>query len=171
MEDREFIETTDSKPSTIAICKDDDKNKAKKASRPKDMPRHPLTAYNFFFSDERERILRHLADGKNIEDLNQDIGVDSVLKRKEKQLKLLKHLEFRREKKSKRRPHRKTHGKISFSELAVQIGKRWRRLGTNEISYYHELAEMDMCNYRKAMGEYKMKKSSVKGTKLDVMNT
>lgn len=99
--------------------------------------------------------------------MNQDIGVDSALKRKEKLLKLLKHLEFRREKKSKRRPHRKTHGKISFSELTVQIGKRWRRLGTNEISYHHELAEMDMCNYRKAMDEYKMKKASAKGTELD----
>lgn len=140
--------------------------KRKKAPRPKDMPRHPLTAYNFFFSDERERILQALADGKKIEDMNQE-SVEQSLTHEEKQQKLLEHLERRREKKSKRRPHRKTHGKISFQDLAIQIGKRWRELGTKEISYYHELAEMDMSNYRKAMDEYKSKKENEAGLKSD----
>jgi len=40
----------------------------KKGKRPADMPRRPLSAYNFFFSEERERVLAALPDPDNKDD-------------------------------------------------------------------------------------------------------
>merc|ERR1719491_1700328 len=41
---------------------------SKKGKRPADMPRRPLSAYNFFFSEERERVLAALPDPDSKDD-------------------------------------------------------------------------------------------------------
>jgi hypothetical protein len=91
----------------------------------------PLSAYNFFFSDERDRLL----NGK-------DTSMKSYEMRKEQLL--AQHVAKDR---SKRRPHRKTHGKITFTTLSKLIGQRWRQLPEVEKNFYKEVAKADLMRY------------------------
>lgn len=146
----------------------------KRAPRPHDMPRHPLNAYNFFFSDEREAIVRTLNSLTDEEisklDLENHIcsleGDDtlkwSTLDDEGKEELLTAHIKRREEQKSTRRPHRKSHGKISFKELAAVIAKRWKNLQPERLSFYHALADKDLNIYRKAMIDYKQNLSEFK---------
>ncbi|EEC48707.1 predicted protein, partial [Phaeodactylum tricornutum CCAP 1055/1] len=54
----------------------------------------------------------------------------------------------------KRRPHRKTHGKISFQHLARMVGERWKSLDEDRRKYYQELAQEDMKRQKAAMEAY-----------------
>jgi hypothetical protein len=109
--------------------------KAKKKGKDLDAPLNPLHAYNFFFRDERKKILKSLpvsgeeecdsaSDNDMINDTcaNDDEGNDDEEEKCyeipsdediEKELK--KIAEERR--KIKMRVHKKTHGKIGFNEL------------------------------------------------------
>jgi len=62
----------------------------------------------------------------------------------------------------KRRPHRKTHGKVSFRELAVQVGARWRALPPDDRKYYQELADKDLLRHKAAMERYYEKQNKEK---------
>jgi hypothetical protein len=53
-----------------------------------------------------------------------------------------------------RRVHRKTHGKISFQELARMVGQRWKTISDERRKYYQDLADKDLIRHRKAMEEY-----------------
>eukprot|EP01083_Nonionella_stella_P163613 539050_1 len=56
-----------------------------------------------------------------------------------------------------KRSHRKSHGKISFMQLAKTIGWRWRTLESYPLSYYRKLAESDSIRYKKDMEDYNKK--------------
>jgi hypothetical protein len=62
----------------------------------------------------------------------------------------------------KRRPHRKTHGKISFQQLARMVGERWKALPDDQRKYYQGLAEEDMKRQKVAMEEYYAKQNASK---------
>ena len=158
------------------------------------MPVRPLSAYNFFFSDERERILRDGLEGAGGEDGEgkkgtgpsdgkQDSNADGQMKvdskdkdpvkqeqqsgekdakrkvqkedkedpEKKKRRLLNQHLTKDR---TKRRPHRKTHGKIGFTNLSKLIGKRWRQLDDEKKQYYRDIAAMDMDRYQRSVAQY-----------------
>jgi hypothetical protein len=139
----------------------------KRTPRPLDMPRHPLNAYNFFFSDERESIVRTLNDLTEEEIAKLDLETHDCSKEDDdtvrwptldpagKEELLSAHIKRREEQKKKRRPHRKSHGKISFKDLATVIAKRWKTLSPERLAFYHALADKDLNIYRKAMVEYK----------------
>jgi HMG (high mobility group) box len=89
-----------------------------------------LSAYNFFFRDERDRIVESDSQGP----------YDTSASKKHALL-------------SKKRRHRKTHGKIAFQDLAKLVSKRWRALPDSAKEFYRDVAASDMVRYRKEVQE------------------
>ena len=103
--------------------------------KPKDKPKRPLSAYNFFFKEEREKILKIvLAEDpskvKNDED-SPDYISDAMLGRL-----------------------KKDGGKVSFEEMGKLIGQRWKGIDPDRLSQYSELAAEDTERYKKEMLTY-----------------
>lgn len=184
----------------------------------------PLSAYNLFFSEERERILQELSDDEkdelsgedpsgeqtssgrqtpsdNASEFQEDVTTDddkkqaatnptpeaetgekresSDLKAESPPLEAVESTDLEGDdsqsksnikallrplipSQKKRRPHRKTHGKISFQSLARLVGERWRALPEERKNYYRELAKEDMKRQKSAMDEYYRKQEAAK---------
>ena len=155
----------------------------KKRKRPADMPRRPLSAYNFFFSEERVRVLAEIPDPEKNEedgdgkgekkdeskaddkdegkkDTNKENANEKVEETEQKSVATAERLlQIRDAKSIKRRPHRKSHGKIAFKDLARTIGKRWRALTEEGKVRYSKLAEKDLQRYNEQMKEYNTKRN------------
>jgi HMG (high mobility group) box len=106
-------------------------NKARKIrKKPKDQPKRPLSAYNIFFKEERQRILDEIPE--------QSADAADEAKPPVK----------------RRKRNRNPHGKIGFESLAKVIGQRWQGLTSEKLEYYKHQSETDKERYRKAMTEY-----------------
>lgn len=153
--------------------KDKDK-KRKYVKVADDEPRRPLSAYNFFFSEEKEIVVALLPElpkersdvesscdeiqvcDMSVDDVQiflveakQKLSPDALATIREKiksqtETTLLAHLEGDKVKKS----HKKSHGKISFQKLAGVIGKRWRELSNDDRKRYYELAKTDQERFK-----------------------
>ncbi|KAL7555968.1 hypothetical protein ACA910_003233 [Epithemia clementina (nom. ined.)] len=93
-------------------------------------PLRALSAYNFFFRDERERILS---------------GVEADWS-ESKKLKLLE--EHWHQDRNKKRRHRKTHGKIDFTTLSKLISTRWKELPESRKDFYRQVAARDFSRFK-----------------------
>lgn len=96
-------------------------------------PLRALSAYNFFFRDERDRIV------------NETVGEYDTSADKKQEL-LERH--WYRDRTTKRR-HRKTHGKIAFTELSKVISQRWKELPESVKAFYHDVAAEDSHRYNR----------------------
>jgi HMG (high mobility group) box len=103
--------------------------------KPKDKPKRPLSAYNFFFKEEREKILRVVLaeDPANVvnDPESEDYLNDEILGRL-----------------------RKEGGKVSFEEMGKLIGQRWKKIDPDRLARYSELASEDTERYKKEMQTY-----------------
>ncbi len=111
--------------------------KKKRKKKPKDCPRRPLSGYNLFFKDERQRILDAIPENeknKKPKDPRDEITWPG----------------------KKRAPH----GKIGFESLAKTIGKRWKEIDPERLKHYKDLATKDLHRYAREMKEYEAKLSS-----------
>ncbi|GAX26262.1 hypothetical protein FisN_16Lh091 [Fistulifera solaris] len=106
------------------------KKKKKRSTRNPVTP--ALSAYNFFFRDERDRILKK----------HQDMAYTP-----ERQ-DLLLHRHWQQDRSQKRR-HVKTHGKINFATLSKCISMRWKQLPEHAKTFYREISLRDWDRFRK----------------------
>ena len=126
-----------------------------------DTPLKPLSPYNFFFLEERERLLslhsKRLDQG--LPSIPSDLAASATTnyhlhprttnetyEQRKKQL-LEKRLSAK-DKNKQRRKHRKCHGKIDFSTLSKLISQRWRQLPSSEKEFYKEVADDDFHRYQ-----------------------
>lgn len=120
--------------------------------KPKDKPKRPLSAYNFFFKEEREKILKVvLGDDDNDKTVNDPESEDYL------DTEALKRL-------------RKEGGKVSFEEMGKLIGQRWKKIDPDRLTKFSEMATDDTERYKKEMAEYngrqelKMRNEALKPT-------
>mmetsp|Transcript_12558 Transcript_12558/g.19125 ORF Transcript_12558/g.19125 Transcript_12558/m.19125 type:complete len:257 (+) Transcript_12558:348-1118(+) len=109
--------------------------------KPKDKPKRPLSAYNFFFKEERGKILKVL-DAEEGDDVNNDTESPDYLT--EEMIKRLK----------------KDGGKVSFEEMGKLIGNRWKSIDPDRLQRYTDLAGQDTERYKKEMQTYNSKQEA-----------
>lgn len=112
------------------------KTPSKKSPKPHPSgPLRALSAYNFFFRDERDRILNN-----KVQDWS-----------KEKEDALLQG-HWNRDR-SEKRVHCKTHGKLSFTALSKEVSRRWKALPSPQRDFYRRVAQRDWKRYEKELAE------------------
>jgi hypothetical protein len=124
------------KPTSDEKSKDKLPVKRRRASKkkPKDKPKRPLSAYNFFFKEEREKILKQVQGEETVKSDGDD-GEDSI---SDEVLSRLK----------------KEGGKVSFEEMGKLIGQRWKNIDKDRLEQYSALASEDTERYKKEMEAY-----------------
>ncbi|KAL7554323.1 hypothetical protein ACHAWF_017767 [Thalassiosira exigua] len=135
-------------------------------------PRRPLSAYNIFFSEMREIILKEEAEGEEGDSpkkggegkegdakespkgddgkpIKAEEAGEATEEGKDMEAFTQKLMKKRLDKSKPKRAHRKSHGKVAFTSLAKTVGQRWRELPDKEKAKYKDLAEIDRARYRK----------------------
>jgi hypothetical protein len=122
------------KAKTVAVKKDTGK---KADPNEPEAPLRALSAYNFFFRDERERQLEHVPM------VLDDAKCDKLLEE-----------HWYRDRTQKRR-HRKSHGKIPFTQLSKIVSSQWKQLTEEQKDFYRQVSAKDWARYQREMELYK----------------
>jgi len=138
-------ESTASNPAAMNSSTDSNSvNSKKKRSwkKPKDKPMRPLSAYNMFFQNQRERIVA----GKTSDPTPEEI-----------QASIIKMLTSKT-RGPKRRQDRVSHGQISFGDLARTIAAKWKAIDPKLKAVYNHYAAQEKVRYKKEVVIWKEKK-------------
>jgi hypothetical protein len=144
-----------------AACKPVLSKRKKKSHARASTPVKPLTAYNFFFRYERERLLKYCAENPTISELEllqlDDLPPEynehyhwTVENSGDFQASFLQDHWSRGA--TSKRPHRKSHGRIAFTSLTKYIARSWNeRLPETTKNVFRAMAEHDTCRWRRDM--------------------
>jgi len=113
-------------------------------------PKRPLSAYNFFFKDQRVAIVNavNAADNKKTE------KTKGAAKSEEK-------VEYKVDLSDETISRLKTgDGKISFEEIGKLIGQHWKSVDPTRLAKYTEMAKQDGTRYKKEMVEFTLRQES-----------
>ena len=108
----------------------------KKRGRPKrdpneGWPKRPLSAYNIFFKEYRNKLIGHgIKDGQRIDCHRTKKGYSRM---------------------KEPRKRRKKHGLITFAELAKSVGAKWKEMSDREKAQYKEIAKRNAEEYARAL--------------------
>jgi len=126
---------------TVESSRTPERNKPSDAARKKpadnnnnNMPKRALSAYNLFFHFERDRILRNCSD---LPVTAEEVAAVAVRH----------HARFLTKKGP--RPHRKSHGKIGFAELARTISARWKGLDPKTKAIFEDRARVEKILFKR----------------------
>jgi len=135
-------ETTDEVSVVSNANSNPDSKKRRSWKKPKDKPMRPLSAYNMFFQNQRERIVA----GKTGDPTPQEIE-HSVIK-----------MLTSKTRGPKRRQDRVSHGQISFADLARTIAAKWKEIDPKLKVVYNHYAAQEKVRYKKEVVIWKEKK-------------
>mmetsp|Transcript_25420 Transcript_25420/g.73529 ORF Transcript_25420/g.73529 Transcript_25420/m.73529 type:complete len:326 (-) Transcript_25420:94-1071(-) len=94
-------------------------------------PKRPMTAYNFFFQEEHQRIREE--EEKAGTSVEEGVDVSDAVSSPSKKRKI---------------------SRVGFEDLGKLIGKRWKETGKDELERYRELARKDSERYKRESEKY-----------------
>jgi len=106
--------------------------------KPKDKPKRPLSAYNYFFKEERQRILKYI--GRTPDEVVTEAVVNA-----DEEGRLWT-----------------CTGKVSFEEMGKIIGGRWKAMDSETLKKYTALALGDAGRYKHELKAWNEKKEMEK---------
>lgn len=135
-------EHIDEPPNPASNPDNPDLKKKRSWKKPKDKPMRPLSAYNMFFQNQRERIVAGKTGDPTPEEIHQSV------------MKMLTS----KTRGPKRRQDRISHGQISFGDLARTIAAKWKAIDPKLKAIYNHYAAQEKIRYKKEVVVWKEKK-------------
>jgi len=116
----------------------------KSKRKPKDKPKRPLSAYNYFFKEERVKILKAVLEGDGTGATDPEMDEEMMKKLK------------------------KEGGKVSFEEMGKLIGQRWKDISEERLAHYTSLAQSDTDRYKKEMEAWNGRREEMRNESRDL---
>ena len=118
-------------------------------------PKRPLSAYNIFFRQERQKLLGETDGDDNDGDDDDAKGSDDFEDKKPAAVGDAAG--------SKKRKRGKPHHKVSFEQMAKIIGQRWKELESDDSKkkHYQEIAQKDKERYQAEIAVWKQQRNAL----------